>query len=140
MTTSSPPSAADAVLSLVIKDQSVIEYDRRKPLAPRQRLFLDHMDRDMDAGISLDGERIEQPDLAARARFMAVNLVQAAESGNDSVAAATCAWLALRLPELKQVRADRRDGELYIELVFDRPHVPTQPVQFVRRDPTRKPH
>ncbi|MCK7581418.1 MAG: hypothetical protein MZV65_41165 [Chromatiales bacterium] len=51
---------------------------------------------------------------------------------NDSVAAATCAYLALRLPELKQVRADRKDGQLHIDLVFDQPHVHTQTVHFVR--------
>jgi hypothetical protein len=125
-------SAADPMLTVVMDGQAMIEYDRRKPLASRQRLFLDHMDRDMDGGFSLDGRQETSPDLVTRARFVATTLVEALEAQNDSVAAATCAYLALRLPDLKQVRADRKDGQLHIDLVFDQPHVPTQTVQFVR--------
>ena len=122
------------MLTVVMDGQAVIEYDRRKPLASRQRLFLDHMDRDMDSGFNLDGRQEASPDLVTRARFVATSLVQALEAQNDSVAAATCAYLALRLPALKQVRADRKDGQVHIDLVFDEPHVPTQTVHFVRPD------
>lgn len=129
--TSNEPDAGP-LLTVVLNGQAVIEYDRRKPLASRQRLFLDHMDRDMDSGFSLDGRQEASPDLLTRARFVATSLVEALEAANDSVAAATCAYLALRLPELKQVRADRKDGQLHIDLVFDQPHVQTQTVHFVR--------
>ena len=122
------------MLTVVMNGQAVIEYDRRKPLASRQRLFLDHMDRDMDSGFNLDGRQEVSPDLLTRARFVATSLVQALEAQNDSVAAATCAYLALRLPELKQVRADNKDGQVHIDLVFDEPHVQTQTVHFVRPD------
>lgn len=122
------------MLTVVMNGQAVIEYDRRKPLASRQRLFLDHMDRDMDRGFSLGGRQEVSPDLLTRARFVATSLLEALEAENDSVAAATCTYLALRLPGLKQVRADRKDGQLHIDLVFDQPHVQTQTVHFVRPD------
>jgi hypothetical protein len=122
----------DPVLTVVINGEAVIEYDRRKPLAPRQQSFLDRMDRDMDSGIGLHDQREAPPDLLSRARFVANSLLQALAAENDSVAAATCAYLAVRLPELKQVRADRKDGQTHIDLVFDKPHVPTQTVQFVK--------
>lgn len=122
------------MLTVVMNGQAVIEYDRRKPLASRQRLFLDHMDRDMDSGFNLDGRQEVSPDLLTRARFVATSLVQALEAQNDSVAAATCAYLALRLPELKQLRADNKEGQLHIDLVFDKPHVQSQTVHFVRPD------
>jgi hypothetical protein len=125
-------SLAEQVLTVVVNGQAVIEYDRHKPLAARQRLFLDHMDRDMDGGFSLDGRHESSPDLGTRARFVATTLVEALEAQNDSVAAATCAYLALRLPDLKQVRADNKDGQVLIDLVFDAPHVPVQTVQFTR--------
>ncbi len=128
----SPELAVDPMLTVVINGEAVIEYDRRKPLASRQQSFLDRMDRDMDGGIGADGQRGASPDLMARARFVANNLLQALDTQNDSIAAATCAYLALRLPELKQVRADRKDGELHIDLVFDRPYVPVQTAQFVK--------
>jgi len=123
----------DPMLTVVIDGQAVIEYDRRKPLPPHQQSFLDRMDRDMDSGIGLVGQQEASPDLLARARFVANSLLQALEAQNDSVAAATCAYLAVRLPELKQVRADKKqDGQTHIDLVFDQPHVPAQTVQFVR--------
>lgn len=122
----------DPVLTVVINGEAVIEYDRRKPLAPRQQSFLDRMDRDMDSGIGLDSHPGTSPDQMVRARFVASSLLQALEDENDGVAAATCAYLAMRLPELKQVRADKRDGQMHVDLVFDKPHVPTQTVQFVK--------
>ena len=124
--------AADPMLTVVVNGEAVIEYDRRKPLAPRQALFLDRMDLDMDSGIGPENQRAAPPDLMARARFVANSLFEALDAQNDSVAAATCAYLAQRLPELKQVCADQKDGQTHIELVFDKPHVPIQTVQFVR--------
>jgi hypothetical protein len=130
MTSNEP--VAGPLLTIVLNGQAVIEYDRRKSLASRQRLFLDHMDRDMDSGFSLDDRQETSPDLLTRARFVATSLVEALEAENDSVAAATCAYLALRLPDLQQVRADRKAGRLHIDLVFDEPHVRAQTVHFVR--------
>jgi len=140
MTASEILSAADALLVVVINGQSALEYDRRKPLPVRQQQFLDRMDQDMDAGITLEGQRIAQPDPMMRARFVANHLVPAAEGGDESLAAASCAYLAVRLPELKQVRADSVNGTVHIDLVFDKPHVPVQTVQFVLTDKSPKPH
>ena len=125
-----PEAEISSILTVVVNDQAVIEYDRRKPLAARQRLYLDHMDRDMDSGFPIDGQHQSAPDLRMRAQFVATSLVQALESGNDSVAAATCSYLAVRMPELKQVRAQTKDQQLHIDLVFDKAHVPAQTVQF----------
>lgn len=135
-----PVSDAAAVLTVVVNGQPALQYDRRKPLAARQRLFLDHMDRDMDAGITLNGARIEQPDLPTRARFVAISLLDAFDAGNDGLAAASCAYLALRLPELKQVKLDRHQGQAHIDLVFDQDYVPTQTVQFIKPGGQGKPH
>lgn len=130
MTSHEPVS--DPMLTVVINGEAVIEYDRRKPLDPRQQLFLDRMDRDMDSGVHLDGHLESSPDFLARARYIANSLIEALDVQNDGTAAATCAYLALRLPGLKQVRADKKDGQMHIDLIFDRPHVPAQTVQFVR--------
>lgn len=140
MTMNEMPDSADALLAVVVNGQSVLEYDRRKPLPARQKLFLDHMDRDMDGGIALDGRHIARPDPMMRARFVANHLLQAVESGDDNLAAAACTYLAVRLPGLKQVRADRQNGQQHIDLVFDQPYVPVQAVRFVRPDKSRKPH
>jgi hypothetical protein len=131
---------AEAVLTVVVNGQPALQYDRRKPLAARQRLFLDHMDRDMDAGITLNGERIGEPDLPTRARFVAISLLDALDAGNDGLVAATCAYLALRLPELKQVKLDRHQGQTRLDLVFDQDYVPTQTLQFIKPGGPGKPH
>ena len=123
---------AGSMLTVVVNGEAAIEYDRRKPLAAHQRLYLDRMDRNIDDGFDLDGQHLASPDPLARARFTATSLVQALEAGNDGLAAATCAYLALRLPELKQVRVQTKEGQTHIDLVFDKPHVPTQTVQFTR--------
>lgn len=120
------------ILTVVINGEAVVEYDRRKPLEARQRLYLDHMDRDMDSGVPLEGQYQAAPDLRTRAQFVATSLLQALETGNDGVAAATCSYLAVRLPDLKQVRAQSNAGQLVIDLVFDQAYVPTQTVQFTR--------
>jgi len=125
-------STIDPMLTVVVNGEAIIEYDRRKPLASRQQQFLDRMDLDMDSGFNLDGRREAMPNLLTRARFVATSLVQALETQNDSVAAATCAYLALRLPELKQVRAEQKDQQLHIDLVFDQPHAKTHVVHFVK--------
>ena len=127
-------ASTEPVLTVVVNDQAVIEYDRRKPLAAHQRLYIDRMDRDMDNGFQLDGQHLASPDPLARARFAATSLIQALEAGNDGLAAATCAYLALRLPELKQVRTETRNGQTHIDLVFDKAFVPAQTVQFTRPD------
>lgn len=131
-TSDTPMPEAAAVLTVVVNGQPALEYDRRKLLGARQRLFLDHMDRDMDAGITLNGARVEQPDLATRARFVAISLLDALDAGNDGLAAASCAYLASRLPELKQVKLDRQQGQAHIDLVFDQHYVPTQTIQFIK--------
>ncbi len=125
---------AGLMLTVVVNGQAVIEYDRRKPLAAHQRQYIDRMDSDMDRGFDLEGNYLKSPDPLARARFTAISLVQALEAGNDGLAAATCAYLALRLPELKQVQAKTVGGPLHIDLVFDKAHVPVQTVQFTRPD------
>jgi hypothetical protein len=123
---------AGSMLTVVVNGEALIEYDRRKPLAAHQRLYIDRMDRDMDNGFHQDGQHRASPDPLARARFTATSLVQALEAGNDGLAAATCAYLALRLPGLKQVRAQTKQGQTHIDLVFDKPHVPAKTVQFTR--------
>ncbi len=73
----------------------------------------------MDGGITLEDGPVDEPDLMQRARFVAMNLVQAVRNGEDSVAAAMCAYLALRLPELRQVSATEEGETVLIDLVFD---------------------
>lgn len=111
------------ILTVVINDEAVLEYDRDKPLPTQQEAFLEKMDTEMGEGIVVDGVSLEKPELSERSRFVALNLISALDEGNDPKAAAMCAWLATRLPDLQQVVASLVDGRLGVDLVFDRPYV-----------------
>ena len=107
-------------LVVLINGQPMIEYDRSVRLPGHQRQFLDKMDLDMDLGIKLGDRDIDEPDTNARAQFIGMHLVMAVLDDNESKISAMCAWLATRLPELKQVKAVTRNDDIEMELVFDR--------------------
>jgi hypothetical protein len=119
-------------LVIVADGQSQLEYDRQKRLPDDQRAYLDRMDVRMDAGIRLGENDISYPDQLQRAQFVALQLIQAIEGGQEGLAAATCAYLANRVPELRQVRVETRDGKRSVDLVFDRPYAPEARIEFYR--------
>jgi len=121
--------AARLVVSL--NGASQLEFDRGRLLQPAQLQALEGMDREMDAGITLDGRQIEQPDPLARAHFVALHLIRALREGQEQRAAMTCAYLATRIPELRQVQIRERDGAYDYGLVFERDFAPEEPVKFV---------
>lgn len=111
------------ILTVVINDDAVLEYDRDKALPERQLVFLENMDAELAESVVVDGVRLSRPELGERSRFVALNLISALNEGNDPKAAAMCAWLATRLPDLQQVVAGSVGGRLNVDLVFDRPYV-----------------
>jgi hypothetical protein len=96
-----------------------LEYNRDQLLPDHQAAYLDKMDSKMDEGIVVGSEKVENPDLNQRAQFAAANLLHALNTDDESMAAAMCSYLAIRLPELKQVRFESVDGEVSIELIYD---------------------
>jgi hypothetical protein len=109
-------------LVVLFNGQAVVEYDRGKRLPGHQRQYLDRMDADMDAGIDLNGEAIDAPDAVQRAKFVAMHMVQALLDEHDAMIAAGCAYLANRLPELKQVKVVQQGEDLMLDLIFDQAH------------------
>jgi len=107
------------LMAVFLNGIAQLEYDRNKLLPDHQAAYLDKMDTKMDAGIFLDGETIANPDLTQRTRFAAANLASALKNEDASMAAAMCSYLAIRMPELKQVKIEDNAGEISIELIFD---------------------
>lgn len=107
------------IMAVMLNGIAQLEYDRDKLLPDHQAAYLDKMDAKMDDGIVLDEETITNPDQSQRTRFAAANLVHALKTDDESMAAAMCSYLAIRLPELKQVRIEDNGGEVTIELVYD---------------------
>lgn len=106
-------------MAVLLNGVAQLEYDRNKPLPAHQAAYLDRMDATMDDGIRLDDEVVRNPDRNQRARFAAANLVHALKRDDEPMAAALCSYLAVRLPELKQVRIEEAAAGVSIELVFD---------------------
>ncbi len=120
-------------LTILVDQQPQLEFDRSQGLPDHQLAGLERMDVQMDTGIQAGDRWLEQPDRLQRAQFVAVQLVEALQQGNDALAAASCAYLATRLPDLQQVKAVRIDGGFSLELVFDEPYVPETVVEFTAR-------
>ncbi len=121
-----------SLLAVVLNGTLQLEYHRDKQLPEAQQEFLDRMDIFMDKGIALGGARIDTPDQLQRAQFVASSLIQSLRDDNESQAAASCAYLAIRIPELRQIKATEIDDRRSIDLVFDRDYAPEQPIKFVR--------
>lgn len=106
----------------------VLEYDRRKPLNRKQKEDLSRLDAKLSVNVKSDHNPLKFTEVVGCA------LVKALQTGNDQVTAAACAWLANRIPELRQVKAKTEDqGHVSIELVFNRGYQAEQTIHFVPR-------
>lgn len=125
-------------LVILLNGESQLQYDRSKPLLDQQRKFLDKMDAELQRGITVNNQNIDHPDLQQRAQFVAMNLIQAIQNSEEQKAAAMCAYLAVFLPDLKQVKAEQQGEGVLIDLVFDKEYVKEVRVQFT--PPASKPN
>jgi len=121
------------LLTVIINDEAVLEFDRSKPVPGHQRQYLDSMDAQMDQGIQLGSDFIKEPNPLQRSQFVANSLVNAVLKDEYSIAIAMCTYLAKRLPDLQQIKCKGdTDKDLSIELVFDRSFEQTQQEQTIQ--------
>lgn len=106
-------------LYIELNGAAVIEYDRNIRLPGHQRRFLDKMDEDMSEGIELAGQAIDEPKPVQRAQFVAIQLLNAMQHNEESLIAATCAYLANRYPDMRKVVAREQGDNVSLELVFN---------------------
>ncbi len=107
------------IMAVLLNGTAQIEYNRDISLPGKQRDYLDRMDQDMDEGIQLGNQYVENPNQIQRAQFIALHLVQSLLADNEQHIAASCAYLADRLTDLKQLKAvTKPDGAIGIDLVF----------------------
>jgi hypothetical protein len=117
---------------VLLNGEALFEYDRSKPLAENQRQYLDRMDSQMDEGITLGTEKIAKPDQQQRAQFVAFTLLTAIQQDNEAIIAAMNSYLAIRYPDLKQVKADMDETsrKVMFDLIFDQEHKNQVKVSF----------
>jgi glucosamine 6-phosphate synthetase-like amidotransferase/phosphosugar isomerase protein len=86
-------------LAVVVDGTQILHYDRNNPLPEEQQRSLEKMDKKMDQGISFGTQTFSTPGMQERAQYIANMLITALSEKNDPLAAATCAWLAVRMPD-----------------------------------------
>jgi len=119
-----------SILAIVVNDQLTLQFDRDKPLLEQHQYYLDRLDAKFDQGIELQGEHLPNPDIEQRSKFMALSLMEGIMYQEDNKAAASMAWLATRLPDLKQLVAVVDKEGTQFELIFDREYQPQVEVNF----------
>ena len=128
-------SMQDSTLHVIFNKESVLEFDRRKPVPGHQRSYLDKMDERMDAGIQLGDDFIESPNVLQRSQFVANSLVNSLLKQNYDQAIAMCTYLGKRIPDLKQIKCEGTeddDGGISIEFVYDRDYDEAQQEQTIQ--------
>ena len=118
------------VMGVLLDGVAQLEYDRDKLLPDHQAAYLDKMDETMSEGISIGEKKIKDPDINQRAQFVVANLLHAIKTDNEQVAGAMCSYLAIRLPELKQVKINEQNGEVSIEFDYENEYTNQVAVQF----------
>ncbi len=111
---------AQSTMAVVIDSVETLLYDRSITLPENQAEYLHTMDSRMDLGFMLSGESILEPGIMERAQFVALQLIDSLKSDEDGLAAACCAWLATRLPDLKQLKSQSTEDGHKVEFVFDK--------------------
>ena len=117
---------------VLLNGEAMFEYDRSIQLPEKQQQYLDRMDQKMDSGIQLGNETIANPDQQQRAQFVAFTLLNAIKNDDEAVIAAMNSYLAVRYPDLKQVKADmdNDNGKVMFDLIFDKEHKNQVKVSF----------
>ena len=128
------------VVVVQVNGTPLLEYDRNQALSAKQKASLSMLDGKLDEGILLNGEFITLPSEQERVEFMSAHLVSALLEDDEGIAAASCAYLVRVLPDLKQVRAQEKDGEISIELIFDREYQKESQMNFVPIDRLKSRH
>ena len=124
----------DNLLVVVLNNSPVLEYNRYKVLSEKQRNTLMQMDEKLNQGITLEDELISQPSLEQRIQFVAGNLVSALLNDEEILAAASCAYIANHLPDLKQIKAIHKDQQVFIEFIFDREYQQEMKMNYMPLD------
>jgi hypothetical protein len=118
-------------MAVLLNGIAQLEYDRTKPLSDYQQTYLNSMDEKMDSeGIEIDGEKIENPDMNQKIQFITANLLSAMQSDNEGLTSALCTYIATRLPDLRQIKIDDKEGDVTIDLVFDEDYKGQAQVSF----------
>ena len=122
------------ILVIQVNGNPILEYDRGKELSDAQQQSLKLMEEKLNLGLELGDQLINHPNFEQKIQFVSANLVSALLNDEETIAAAACAYLAYFLPDLKQLKAIEQNGEIGIELIFDREFQAEEKLNFTPID------
>jgi hypothetical protein len=73
--------------------------------------FFTNMDEDMDKGWQMDRQWVDAPTVQQRCQIAASRIVDAIETGNETLAYLMAGYIVSRMPLVKEVRVDT-EGEM----------------------------
>ncbi len=79
--------------------------------------FFATMDRDMDRGWRMGPEYVHEPDLLQRSQIVAERLMLALESDNLSLKVAMAAYIAWRIPDIRELHIDTSGDPSLTEII-----------------------
>lgn len=79
--------------------------------------MFDNMDKDMDGGWRMGPEFIHDPDIVQRAQIVAERLMLAMEQKNTILKTAMAAYIAYRIPNIKELHIDTSGEPLLTEII-----------------------
>lgn len=107
------------MLSVYINGEKVLDYDKSARQPGKIRQHLEGMDVDMDEGIELNEKHVSNPNKIQRAQYVAMSLLYGIQFKSDGMISATCAYLANRNPEIKQIRSIETGDEVTLDLIYN---------------------
>jgi len=116
-----------------LNSNKVLEYYRNRELTDKQIQDLDKTEKKLNAGIHLAGKFVPSPSVEEKAVFMANQLALALDEDNEAVLAISCAYLATRYPDLKQLKLTTAEEQLSIELINDKEFTDQAPIKFIAK-------
>jgi len=100
----------------VILNKQIIYTYTDKSAPARLRRFLDEMDKDMQTGIKLGDDSVENPTDFQKLQFVAVQLFHALETNNNNLAEVMSAYLMKRNCQLSVINITQDNDSFNIQL------------------------
>jgi len=79
--------------------------------------FFAQMDNDMDGGWRMGPEYVHEPDVIQRSQIVAERLMLAIERRNESLSTAMAAYIAWRIPNIRELHIDTSGEPLLTEII-----------------------
>lgn len=102
--------------TVTLNEQTIHTYnDSRAP--GRLRRFMDEMDRDMQSGVQLADEWVEQPSELQKQQYVAMVLFDALEKKDSNLVSLMSSYLIERYETLEEIRITQQEDLINLQII-----------------------